>query len=142
MDADKPYGDLPWYKIPLKTCPICQKQFAPALEHAWLIGKAYLDTQAYDYRHIPVCSYTCMRKWEKEQENATNKPCSRTYSEAALARLPEVISDQIELRLAELYFRDGHTVKDLALDLGWSERTVVRRIRKLKIIMDNLEEQK
>lgn len=141
MENDKPYGDLPWYKVPLKTCPICKKQFAPALEHAWLIGKAYLDTQTYDYRNIPVCSYTCMRKWEKEQEEACNKSCGIKYSEETLARLSEVITDYTELFIAERYFRDGYKIKTIALDLGWSERTIHRRIKKLKIIIDKLEEQ-
>ena len=141
MENDKPYGNLPWYKVPLKVCPICGKKFAPALEHAWLIGKAYLDTQTYDYRNIPVCSYTCMRKWEKEQETNSNTTCSRTYSEKALSKLPEVIHDSVILRIAELYFRDKRKIKDIALDCNKSERTIVRRIQKLKTIMDNLEEQ-
>lgn len=141
MDENKPYGDLPWYKVPLKTCPICQKQFAPALEHAWCIGKAYLDTPTCDYRNIPVCSYTCMRKWEKEQENACNKSCDITYSAETLKRLPEVITDYTELIIAERYFRYGYKIKDIAAYLNWSERTITRRIKKLKTIIDKLEEQ-
>lgn len=39
-------------------CPVCQKMFAPAPEHSLKIG---------DTIHAKkVCSYSCMRKWEKE----------------------------------------------------------------------------
>lgn len=44
------------------NCPICGKKFIPAPEHAWGIGNWGGDT-----RDELVCSYTCMRKWEKEQ---------------------------------------------------------------------------
>ena len=39
-------------------CPICGKEFHPEPEHAWKIGN--------DKKGKTVCSYTCMRKWEKE----------------------------------------------------------------------------
>lgn len=43
----------------LYTCPICGKQFLPAVEHAWKIGTMK------KYEKL-VCSYTCMRTWEKD----------------------------------------------------------------------------
>ena len=46
------------------TCPICGKVFIPAVEHVWAIG----DWEQ-DVRNDLVCSYSCMRKWEKAQEN-------------------------------------------------------------------------
>lgn len=47
------------------TCPICGKHFVPAPEHMWKIGN-WCDIE--EIRVQKVCSYTCMRKWEKEQE--------------------------------------------------------------------------
>lgn len=132
--------DVAWYDAPLKTCPICGKQFAPAVEHYWKIGSAYSFDSMINSRNIPVCSYTCMRKWEKEQENAANKTCTYTYSKEVLTRLPEVLPDMLELRIAELYFRDGRTIKEIALDLMMSGRTVSRKIKKIKTILDDLEE--
>lgn len=46
--------NIPWYERPLVICPICKQKFAPAVEHAWKI-----DTDRL------VCSYSCMRIWEK-----------------------------------------------------------------------------
>ena len=41
------------------TCPICGKIFIAAQYHQWEAG----------YKTVAklVCSYTCMRKWEKEK---------------------------------------------------------------------------
>ena len=51
------------------TCPICGKKFVPAPEHAWKIGSYNTYTaESDDGRRKHVCSYSCMRKWEKEQE--------------------------------------------------------------------------
>lgn len=40
------------------TCPICKKKFFSTPDHAWKIGETIHAKK--------VCSYTCMRKWEKE----------------------------------------------------------------------------
>ena len=61
--------NIPWYKKPLDVCPICGKGFVPAVEHYWKIG----SYSCFDVRNTPVCSYTCMRAWEKEQEELINK---------------------------------------------------------------------
>lgn len=39
-------------------CPICGKEFHPELDHAWKIGEGKYSSKI-------VCTYTCMRKWEK-----------------------------------------------------------------------------
>lgn len=48
-----------------KECPVCKKPFYPAPLHGWLIG--------WDSQQIPVCSYHCMREWEKTHK-FYNKP--------------------------------------------------------------------
>lgn len=49
------------YNIFLEVkCPVCGKKFKPAPEHALKIG-------GEESRRI-VCSYSCMRKYEKEHE--------------------------------------------------------------------------
>lgn len=52
-----------WWEAPLAECPICGKRFAPAIEHYWMIGDYWTEV-----RDTPVCSYSCMRKWEKEEK--------------------------------------------------------------------------
>ena len=42
-----------------RACPICGKMFQPMPDHALRIG-------GENSRQL-VCSYTCMRNWEKEQ---------------------------------------------------------------------------
>ena len=44
-------------------CPICGKTFIPTPDWYWKIGDSGLNT-----RNKNVCSYSCMRKWEKELE--------------------------------------------------------------------------
>lgn len=58
------------------TCPICGKHFVPAIEHMWKIG-GWGDIS--EERRRNVCSYTCMRKWEKEQEANDKKKKKRYY---------------------------------------------------------------
>ncbi|MEE0981454.1 MAG: hypothetical protein U0K91_07195 [Acutalibacteraceae bacterium] len=59
----------PWV---MKVCPICGKEFLPAGQHSWKIGE-YMS-----YEKL-VCSYSCMRKWEKGAKNGKGrykKPCN------------------------------------------------------------------
>lgn len=58
--------DDKWYEEPLTVCPICKKMFAPAPMHYWKIGKARMTNCEFRTRNTLVCSYTCMRTWEKE----------------------------------------------------------------------------
>lgn len=44
-----------------KKCPICGKEFHPEAEHAWKIGRTKNGEGGKS-----VCTYSCMRKWEKE----------------------------------------------------------------------------
>lgn len=49
------------YCLPI-NCPICGKSFIPAPEHSWAIGN-----WGGEHRDELVCSYTCMRVWEKKR---------------------------------------------------------------------------
>ena len=51
-------------------CPVCGKMYFPAGEHAWRIGE-------YGERGKRVCSYSCMRKWEKEHHYKTRDETAR-----------------------------------------------------------------
>lgn len=52
------------------SCPICKKNFIPAADHQW--------TVAINYRgNIPVCSYSCMRKWEIPRLEAEKKKAEK-----------------------------------------------------------------
>jgi len=52
------------------TCPICKKNFIPAPEHRWTI-KTKHNPKA------PVCSYSCMRKWEIPRLEAEKRKLKR-----------------------------------------------------------------
>lgn len=58
----------------IKICPICGKRFIPAPEHYWKIGTGEYDMET---RNRLVCSYSCMRVWEKEQMVKTRKHSAR-----------------------------------------------------------------
>ncbi|MBQ8649154.1 MAG: hypothetical protein IJ470_03700 [Clostridia bacterium] len=45
-------------------CPICGKEFIPAPYHAYKI---------YQKGYKLVCTYGCMRKWERQEENKNKK---------------------------------------------------------------------
>lgn len=45
----------PWV---MRTCPVCGKEFLPAGQHSWKIGNSFSKQEL-------VCTYSCMRKWEK-----------------------------------------------------------------------------
>lgn len=47
--------------VEFRVCPICGKKYIAAPEHAWRIGAEKV--------YKLVCSYTCMRAWEKENLN-------------------------------------------------------------------------
>lgn len=55
------------------SCPICGKMFKPAEEHSYYIE--------HNKRKL-VCSYTCMRKWEKGEvaKLFAPKPKNKKYS--------------------------------------------------------------
>lgn len=51
-------------------CPICKKEYYPTPDHAWRIGK-------HGEKGKRVCSYSCMRKWEKENHYKTRDETAR-----------------------------------------------------------------
>lgn len=51
-------------------CPICGKKFISAADHMWKIGGWGNISGIHTER---VCSYSCMRKWEKEREAEDKK---------------------------------------------------------------------
>lgn len=49
-----------------KKCPICGKMFCPAPLHA------------YKVKRVNVCSWGCVRKYEKEKEAKNAKICNKS----------------------------------------------------------------
>ena len=49
-----------------EKCPMCPRTFIPAPDHQWTI-----KTKTNQKKN--VCSYTCMRKWEKPILEAEKK---------------------------------------------------------------------
>ena len=54
---------------PIKVCPICKNNFIPAPQHIWKIKSS-------SYHFKLVCSYKCMREFEKQKEG--KKKCYLT----------------------------------------------------------------
>lgn len=54
------------YHWEMRKCPVCGKKFLPAGQHGYKIGNAETTEKL-------VCTYTCMRKWEREQEEKSKK---------------------------------------------------------------------
>lgn len=50
----------------LETCPVCGKGFTPAPQHVYKVRIKSSD------RH--VCSWSCVRTWEKKHEAKRKKP--------------------------------------------------------------------
>lgn len=46
--------------IPIRKCPVCGKEFVPAVFHVY---KIYIPKKEY---YKKVCSWGCQRKWEKK----------------------------------------------------------------------------
>ncbi len=73
--------NTPWDSI---KCPICGKMFVPAPQHYWKIQTGY-----YEYKK--VCTYSCMRVWErKEEANGNRKPKRRRATKEIKAQLQGV----------------------------------------------------
>ena len=53
-----------------RICPICGKNFIPAPYHSWKVGTCDIHNDRPEWRLKLVCSYSCMRKWEKAHGRA------------------------------------------------------------------------
>ena len=62
------------------TCPVCGKKFKPAEEHIYHIGK---------HHNKLVCTYTCMRKWQKGEAEKKSKPEKRRIRKFSPVRIVE-----------------------------------------------------
>lgn len=48
-----------FYQFPdPRPCPVCGKEFTPAIQHTYRIFK--------NPRYVKVCSYKCARAWQKK----------------------------------------------------------------------------
>ena len=67
---------------PMRECPVCGKMFSPAPEHSYCIGN----------KQKLVCSYSCVRKWEKEprqQRKPNHEPTRNPNGTAIPVRITE-----------------------------------------------------
>ena len=132
--------DAHWYNDPLTVCPICGKKFSPAVEHYWKIGSDSSYDCALETRNIPVCIYTCMRKWEKAQEGKSSSVKQPVYSEEKIRKLSDEITDPINQEILSLYFWDRLTQRETALKIRIGVKAVAQRVGKLKTLLDNMED--
>lgn len=124
--------NLWWLKPDQKVkCKMCGKEFIPAPEHRWEIGEHGFET-----RDIPVCSYTCMRKWEKEQtarELIKRRNMRRKkYTDDDLRKIIDQLEDERDKVIARLYFGSGERVEDIAAAVELSYNWVSKRIPEIK----------
>lgn len=71
------------------TCPVCGKNFNPAPEHAYHIKRGYKNL---------VCSYSCMRKWEKGEVKGlkAQETKSRRYKTVRIVETGEIFNSAKE----------------------------------------------
>lgn len=73
------------------TCPVCGKKFDPAPEHAYHIKRSHRNF---------VCSYSCMRKWEKGEVKKLRpqevKPESKRYKAVRVVETGEIFNNAKE----------------------------------------------
>jgi DNA-directed RNA polymerase specialized sigma subunit len=123
-------------------CPICGKKFIPAPEHRWQIGQWGVET-----RHENVCSYTCMRKWEKEQEAKAktkehankSRKCPK-YTKKSLELIYSRLPSDVHREIAKLYFEDRLTQEQIAENHGHSCPTVQRYIREIRDLIKGMDD--
>lgn len=48
-----------------RVCPVCNKKFEPAIFHSYKITQKT--------RYLLVCSYSCLRRWEREKVDKRKK---------------------------------------------------------------------
>lgn len=125
--------DNDWWKQPLTECPICKKKFAPAPEHYWKIGNAnnrHLDSE--NRVHL-VCSYTCMRVWEKKIEaKSSNKPANDWRVNAEAIRNHRIDAESREARNLKIkqMADEGCSIKEIAVEFGITSTRVCQILRK------------
>ena len=81
-------------------CPVCGKMYKPAPEHVYKIGKN---------KKRLVCSYNCMRKWEKEKEEKRAQQKQKP---------PAPIDNTIGEKIRTLRRERGLTQRELAAELN------------------------
>ena len=111
-------------------CPICEKMFIPAVEHAWQIGN-----WGNDIRYVNVCSYTCMRKWEKEQIEK-DKGANQTILDALQPKL----TDPTMREIAGLYLGSGYKAWKISEIMGLRIEEILRYLDEIDDLISELEE--
>ena len=126
-----------------KECPVCGKKFIPAPEHYWKIG----SHGGMDTRDTTVCSYSCMRKWEKEQEAKEEQKHTRNkysdYSREAISLIKSRMPDEISEQFVELRYGGQYSTQRIANMLGYQKRQMERyasKISKLIEAMDDIKD--
>lgn len=112
-------------------CPICGKIYIPAVEHAWQIGN-----WGNDIRYTNVCSYTCMRKWEKEQIEK-----DKGKNEELLDAIINLTVDQTLKEIAGLYLGSNYRAWKISEIVNLPLDEVVRYINEIEDMIDGLEEE-
>jgi DNA repair exonuclease SbcCD ATPase subunit len=82
-------GDVMGYNWQMKKCPVCGKEFLPAGQHSYKIGNAETTEKL-------VCTYTCQRKWEREQEEKQNRKKMRKGKLIKIVETGETFKSVVE----------------------------------------------
>lgn len=109
MNATKMTGFATSSGLGERECPICGKPFSPTVQHVYKAGKSA--------NRKFVCSYTCMRNWEKNPELLKKAPTQKgKYG-----------NNRISVRVVETG-EVFDTISDCATTLGISKSSVHRCI--------------
>lgn len=94
-----------------EQCPVCQKMFAPAVEHAWKVDRDL------------VCSYTCQRKGEKDpsmmkKTKSGKKIAVRVVETGETFESIRKCAKALNISNTMVHYcvRDGRTVKGLHIE--------------------------
>lgn len=77
------------YHWEMRKCPVCGKEFLPTGLHSYKIGTVASEQKL-------VCTYTCQRKWEKEQEEKAKRKKSHKGKLVRIVETGETFKSVVE----------------------------------------------
>ena len=132
---DRKYNDY----LTESTCPICGKKFMHYSDWYWKIGNYGFET-----RDEYVCSYSCMRVWEKDQEarNKTKHTHNKYshYSKEAISLIKSRMPDEISEQFVELRYGQCYSTQRIADMLGYQKRQMERYASKISKLIDAMDD--
>lgn len=104
-----------------RICPICGKEFSPAPEHSYYINGNKLKL---------VCSYTCVRKWEKNPKAQYSSGISGKKAGIAV-RFVETGEEFVSISECAEHLNTSYSIIDHCIRYGYPFKGVhIERVKK------------